>query len=129
MITEVRINNAVIHNVRNLRRMFCASFLFGGLLVILGRLSVLHKQMDQKNQKHRCGNCRGYQQRLDAKSLVGNVNDGFCLGGFDSDAAHQKPVGIDAIGGTGEQSAVIAAVDDLQIRNIGGLDDFDKIKL
>ena len=85
--------------------------------------------MNQEYKHHGSRHRRSNQQGLDPERVIGNIDGGLFLDGLDADATNQQPVGVDAVGGAGEERAVIHAFHDEKVLKFGGGDDLDLVHL
>ena len=91
--------------------------------------SPLREDQDSDDQDQQDRHChkRHDVDRADLKGIGDHL--GLAILVCDPMSSHQKPVGIDAIGGAGDQCAEVLTLFNLQVREIRGLHDADLIHL
>ena len=98
-------------------------------LVIVCPLVSGQQQNEQQRQQHRQRHDGRDEQRLDLDA-VGDEPDGrFLLLGFNAVAAHQKPVGVDAVGRASDKRTQVFSGLNLQGSDVLRLDDQDAVNL
>ena len=100
------------------------------LSLIFAFAQMRHGQHDhQQHQQHGHSQCRGHDNGLDAERVRRYADVFLVFRVLDPLAAHQKAVGVDAVGGASHQGDVVLALHRLQKIGLGGQDDGDLIDL
>ncbi len=102
---------------------------FRRLLSFLFAFSAGDQQADEQEQQQRHGQQRRNEDGLNAGGVSCNTDALEILRGGDTVAAHQKAVGVDAVGGAGHQGDVILAVHHLEVVRLGGQYNGDLVHL